>query len=149
MKRLVVLLVASAASVALAAGALPAQAAGQHARSGQTQMVKPTRVVANCNRLAVKPRRVVVTCADFGIFVVFRQYSSWTSTAALGSGIYRINDCKPSCVAGTVHRYQAQLRLGQVVKTKQGPVFSHLQVRYMKKGTMHRVGYALPTSLMG
>ena len=146
MKKLVVMLVALAASVALAAGALPAQVARHGAPTGQAQAVKQTRVVANCTRLAVKPRRVVVTCADGNIYVVFRQYASWTHTSALGRGAYWINDCKPTCVGGTFHHYPARLRLGQPVKTMQGQVFSHLQVRYVKQGMIHRVGYSLPTS---
>jgi hypothetical protein len=132
MKKLVVLLVALAASVALTAGASPAQAV-RHGAPAHAQAVKQTRVVANCTRLVVKPRRVVVTCADGNIYVVFRQYASWTKTAAVGGGAYWINDCKPSCAGGTFHRYPARLRLGRPVHTKAGMVFSRLQVRYTKK----------------
>jgi len=144
MRKLVVLLAALVAASALAAAELPAQAAGTDSPAGQ--VAKPTRVVASCSHLAVKPRRVVVTCADGNIYVVFRHYATWTHTAARGRGVYWINDCKPSCAGGTFHHYRAHLRLARVVKTRRGAVFSRLHVRYTTtNGTVHRVGYPLPT----
>jgi len=143
MRKLVVLLAALVATAALAATELPAQAA--RPRDPAAQAVKPTLVVASCTHLAVKPRRVVVTCADGGIYVVFRHYRFWTRTAAQGRGVYWINDCKPSCAGGTFHHHRAHLRLARVVKTRRGPVFSRLHVRYTTSGKVHRVGYPLPT----
>ena len=144
MRKLVVLLTALVATAALTTGVLPAQAAGSDSPAGFA--AKPTRAVANCTHLAVKPRRVVVTCADGGIYVVFRHYRSWTHTAATGRGVYWINDCKPSCAGGTFHHHRAHLRLARVVKTRHGPVFSRLHVRYTTpNGVVHRVGYQLPT----
>ena len=143
MKKLVALLVSLVASATLTAGVVPAQAAGPDTSAGRA--VQRTRVVAGCTHLAVKPRRVVVTCADGGIYVVFRHYRFWTRTAAQGRGVYWINDCKPSCAGGTFHHYRAHLRLARVVNTRRGPVFSRLHVRYSAKGTVHRVGYGLPT----
>ena len=145
MKKPVVLLAVFLTIVTLAAAQLPAQAAPDARPAAQAQALKRTRVVANCTHLAVKPHRVVVTCADGGIYVVFRHYRSWTHTVALGRGVYWINDCKPSCAGGTFHHYRAHLRLGRVVRTKRGPVFSRLHVRYTTNGTLHRVGYPLPT----
>jgi len=142
MKKLVVLLAVFLATATPAAAQLPAQAAKAPAAA---QAAQRTRVVARCTHLAVKPRKVIVTCADGGIYVVFRHYRSWTHTVALGRGVYWVNDCKPSCAGGTFHHHRAHLRLGRVVRTRRGPVFSRLHVRWTTNGTVHRVGYPLPT----
>jgi len=154
MKWLVVLLLGVLLPAALVAGPMPARAAQPIApavvrAATHVQAAMPTRVVANCTHLAVKPRRVVVTCADGGIYVVFRHYRAWTRTLALGRGVYWFNDCKPSCAGGTFHHFRAFLRLGAVVMTARGPVFSRLQVRYLRGGVLHRVGYRLPTRPFG
>lgn len=148
MKRLVVLLAILASALALTAGAAPATATS--AAGSVPQAAGRTRVLANCTHLAVKPRRVVVACADGGIYVVFRHYRSWRHLVARGRGVYSFNDCKPSCAGGTFHHYRgARLRLGHPVSTRRGPVFSRLHVRYVVHGKVHRVGYSLAVRPLG
>jgi hypothetical protein len=54
-------------------------------------------------------------------------WTSWTTTTAYGEGTAAVNDCQPTCAAGTVSRYPASI---YVFGTQPGPnpVFNDITV---------------------
>jgi hypothetical protein len=59
----------------------------------------------------VRPRQVVLACADGGFGVDHLSWIGWGGARAVGIGSAYANDCAPSCVAGHVRRYPALLIL--------------------------------------
>jgi|ERR1019366_8878986 hypothetical protein len=53
---------------------------------------------------AVKPKEIVLSCADGNAYIGSIRWSRWTSTSALGSGIYMLNSCKPDCATSRITR---------------------------------------------
>jgi hypothetical protein len=54
----------------------------------------------NCTREQYKPRTIILTCGDAGIWLGKLKWSRWNQTRAVGSGTFTWNDCKPNCAAG-------------------------------------------------
>jgi hypothetical protein len=57
----------------------------------------------------VRPHEVVFACADDGFGFDHLKWATWGGAQAIGLGSAYANDCKPTCVAGHVHRYPAVL----------------------------------------
>lgn len=57
----------------------------------------------------VRPHAVVFACADDGFGVDRLSWATWGGAQAIGLGSAYANDCKPTCVAGHVHRYPVVL----------------------------------------
>jgi hypothetical protein len=62
---------------------------------------------------SVKPHTFTITCADGNDFLAHLTWKHWASTAG-GKGIEYLNNCKPSCVAGHVHKFAALVGLFRV-----------------------------------
>jgi hypothetical protein len=70
----------------------------------------PPRGLPDClGHPQVRPHEVVFACADDGFGVDHLTWATWGGAQAIGLGSAYANDCKPTCVAGHVHRYQAVL----------------------------------------
>ena len=93
-------LIAVAASLLVAAAALPATA------GARTYM-------PDCqSKLRYQPRNVTVFCADAGMVVRRIDWTDWKDRRARGESRRALaNDCQPSCADGTFHRYQVRLLL--------------------------------------
>jgi hypothetical protein len=66
--------------------------------------------LADCaGRPVVKPRVVVLTCADAGVSAGQLSWTGWGSTFAAGVGIASVNDCSPDCADGHFHKYRIVL----------------------------------------
>ena len=77
-----------------------------HAAPGNT----PVRmVVFDCpgQPAQVKPRTIIVTCADGNILFDKLSWTSWTPGLASATGTLEENDCIPYCAAGHFHAYPA------------------------------------------
>ncbi|MEP9362575.1 hypothetical protein ABLE68_06380 [Nocardioides sp. CN2-186] len=131
-------------SLASAAFVLAATVAALPASATAAPAEPQTRVIADCVHRKVEPRTVVPFCADGNVWAVIKRYGSWGHQVAWGSGRLHMNDCDPSCSAGTVHSYQATFRLYRVVETRSGPMFTRLGVTYVKGGEQKNVHYSLP-----
>ena len=87
---------------------------------------------ANCRDERVKPRAIVVTCADANFRIVRIAWEAWTRTAASGSGTAKINDCDPNCVAGRFRSYPAvTVRLSHPVTCTATGVRQFTRLRYV------------------
>ncbi|MGC8511232.1 MAG: hypothetical protein ACP5PB_10230 [Acidimicrobiales bacterium] len=51
--------------------------------------------------LSVKPRTLVLSCADANTEITDVSWSNWGQSTAFATGTARWNDCTPSCAAGT------------------------------------------------
>ena len=70
-----------------------------------------TKVPRDCVHEAVKPHRIIVTCADANFFLSGLRWSHWGRKTATGNGTANINDCKPFCAQGHFHKYRVTVRL--------------------------------------
>ncbi len=53
-------------------------------------------VVINClGKGVVKPKQIVLTCADAGVILTGISWSSWTANTAKGTGTLAWNTCLP------------------------------------------------------
>lgn len=57
----------------------------------------------------VKPKNVVLTCADAGVSVGQLSWTGWGNAFAAATGIASVNDCKPDCADGHFHKYRIVL----------------------------------------
>jgi hypothetical protein len=86
----------------------------------------------NCGTEQFKPRRIVIACGDAGILLGKLKWSSWTGSSAKGTGVYKQNDCTPSCAAGKFKSYPVKVTLSKV-KTCPGqthPAFKQAALTY-------------------
>jgi hypothetical protein len=67
------------------------------------------RVVGNCLRSQVRPRSIVLACADANAQLTHLHWSSFGGASASASGDEYVNDCIPYCAAGHFHSYPVTL----------------------------------------
>lgn len=82
----------------------------------------------------VEPRSIVLTCADNGTGVEDVVWTSWTASAASGSGRLWQKDCVPDCASGGISHYAAVITLDRPVRTAKGLLFSRLIAKYTAVG---------------
>lgn len=75
------------------------------------------------------PASVPVACGDGSAVLTHLNWSSWTDTEASGRGVLELNNCEPSCAAGTFSPSTATVTLSDPMASRtQGEVFSLLAV---------------------
>jgi hypothetical protein len=93
-----------------------------------------TRVVANCSvapdTLAVRPKGIVIACADGNLGVEKMSWASWGASTATGRGTLYENQCEPNCAEGKFATYQVAVTLSTVKSSSQGAWFSELAVTW-------------------
>lgn len=74
----------------------------------------PVVDVARCpgDKAAVRPSLVQLEC-DGSADLEHLKWSAWGFKDALATGVYREDNCVPSCAAGTFHSYPVQFHLSQ------------------------------------
>lgn len=81
--------------------------------------------------LTVQPVDHLISCADANSGLSRMTWSAWADDEARGRGVYRWNDCVPSCAAGTEHRSPATIVLDRVRVQAGEPVFTRATIRYV------------------
>jgi hypothetical protein len=66
------------------------------------------------HRPRVRPKAIVIACADANFAIDHIRWSSWTRTRAVGTGTAHENNCKPNCAAGRFHSFPITVRLSKV-----------------------------------
>ena len=95
----------------------------------------PTRVLTCSLKLATKPSRYLLSCADANASWTGMSWSVWSASSASGRGILRQNDCTPNCVSGKFINYRATVTLSKIVTTKKyGTLFSQATFHYSVGG---------------
>jgi len=77
-----------------------------------------------------EPLSITLACADDGIGVQDMLWTSWTATAAKGSGLLWEKLCVPDCAAGRVGYYPVDVTLSSVRSSAKGHWFSELTVSW-------------------
>jgi hypothetical protein len=83
------------------------------------------RVFTDCFTSSRRPSAITITCADGNLSLRHAHWKWWGPRSAGGTGILRVNDCKPSCASGHFHHYRVTDRLHRVVHH----AFSRLSIR--------------------
>lgn len=106
---------------------------GVIAVAGAPATAAPVAHVSNCGELSTKPTELVLACADANEMLTELTWTGWSAGRATGKGRYEVNDCEPTCVAGTVRSYPVQVRL-LVPKAQSGSrVFTKVALKFTKK----------------
>ncbi len=116
----------------LAAAALLVPALGAQAAGGQ--VVFPSQ----CQGGKVKPKLVVLGCGDFNFYINHLRWKHWGSVRATGRGIAHVNNCKPSCEAGSFHEYRGKLQLRKIKLCSSDGKRHYTQARFSFRGDRPR-----------
>jgi hypothetical protein len=65
---------------------------------------------STCRAPKYKPKRIIVACADVGLYLTSMRWRGWNTTVAKGSGTAHANDCIPYCAVGHFHTNPAKVR---------------------------------------
>jgi hypothetical protein len=92
-------------------------------------------VVADCAAaapypLSREPVSITLACADAGIGVQDMLWTSWTATAATGTGLLWEKLCVPDCASGKMGYYPVNVTLSAVRASAKGQWFSELTVSW-------------------
>ena len=86
----------------------------------------------------IRPRTLVVTCADAYTQLTDTHWTTWTSSIAVGTTTFAMNLCKPYCTASKMSYFpNSAVQFSSPVMTKRGHVFSLLVVHYVSAGHSH------------
>jgi len=88
--------------------------------------------IVNCQGKAqVKPKQIVLSCADANLFVYKITWSKWDANGATGKGTLVWNTCLPkTCVDGIVQKYKVSVKLGRVASAPNISVFSGMTLTF-------------------
>jgi len=81
---------------------------------------------------------------DSTTFLADMKWTTWSGTEAVGTGTYKINDCRPNCAAGHVYPVAAVVTLSQPVK-----VCSASGIRWVWSHASFTFPGGLPAALQG
>jgi hypothetical protein len=88
----------------------------------------------DCSKPKVEPQRIVISCADDGIFVDSITWNSWKKRKATGEGTLNVNTCNPNCAEGNFKTYPVDMTLNKVRERKCGkkkvPLFLKLLLSF-------------------
>ncbi len=77
----------------------------------------------------IDPTSIPVACADGSAVLTHLDWTTWTADRATGRGTLELNNCSPSCAAGTFSPYRATVVLSRPMASRtQGQVFSLMLV---------------------
>jgi hypothetical protein len=93
-------------------------------------------VIVNCvGKQVVKPKQIVLTCADAGISVQKITWRYWNDNRARGRGTLVWNTCLPTdCASGIVQKYKARIVLDRVASGPGLTVFSRMVLTFPNGG---------------
>ncbi|WP_377270424.1 hypothetical protein [Peterkaempfera sp. SMS 1(5)a] len=96
------------AATAAAVTTVPASAASAPRATGGAT------VVVNClGSPEVRPKEIILACADANDLLSSLSWTSWSPGVATGNGVRQLNDCLPNCVGGHFHDYPVRITLSR------------------------------------
>src|SRR5262245_19684140 len=57
----------------------------------------------DCRHAAITPRQIMFACGDGGCYMTQGHWTIWHRYRAVGSAVFHLNDCTPSCAEGMFH----------------------------------------------
>ena len=118
-------LAALIAAVVLLVAVLGAEA------SGGKQVYFPNK----CTNAKVKPKLVVLGCADFNFYMKHVEWKHWQGPHATGRGDTFVNDCDPSCEQGDFHKYSGELRVHKIKRCPQDGLRHYTKAKFSFRGS--------------
>ncbi|HET7051648.1 MAG TPA: hypothetical protein VFI54_25485 [Solirubrobacteraceae bacterium] len=74
----------------------------------------PTTVFAiNCLQEQFKPKQITVACGDGAVRVSKLKWTSWSSSQATASGVYKVDTCNPDCASGRTQSFPVKITLSR------------------------------------
>jgi hypothetical protein len=70
-----------------------------------------TFVSHDCRHATIAPRQIMFACGDGGFYMTQGDWTSWHRFRAVGSALFHLNDCSPSCAGGTFHAMRGRIVL--------------------------------------
>jgi hypothetical protein len=123
-------IVCGAVLIIAAVGAGPAAAAASLSPAGTASVSRPAVEVCGVGRALVRPRSVVITCADHGEIAEDLRWSSWTGTRAAAAGTLTWRACSADCALSRQwDRAAADITLNRPVREPgKGVLFTRLDL---------------------
>jgi hypothetical protein len=92
----------------------------------------PSTGVVDCaGKVQVKPKQIVLSCADDNLAVTKVKWTKWDLNSAKGTGTLVWNTCLPkTCVDGIVQKYKVIVTLGRVASGPNVSVFSGMTLKF-------------------
>lgn len=90
--------------------------------------------VTNCGILDYKPTALLKYCADAGVRIDKIEWTTWSADGATGEGLYQINDCTPTCVAGKPHFADVEIILSKGKSIEGKKALTYISIK-TKDGT--------------
>jgi hypothetical protein len=115
---------------AVLVGAGPASATSLRASALAASNPRRTVYLLDCrgDRLKIKPKSVILACADDGILVEKASWTHWGRATATASAALAENDCTPNCAGGTFHSEPAHVTVTRVHKRNGVYVYGSISV---------------------
>ena len=118
----------TAAAVVMAAGVVTAAPAS-------AVDANDTGIITCLGKEVVRPKQIVVTCADGGVSVGKISWSRWDANSARGTGTLSWNTCLPTdCADGIVETYTVRITLGRVASGPSVSVFTRMILAFPDGG---------------
>ena len=83
-----------------------------------------------CELRTKRPETLTTVCADFGSALWEIKWVKWDAFGGRGEGIYRENDCEPSCAEGTISSRPATVLLSDLTFDGTRYFFNTAKVRF-------------------
>jgi hypothetical protein len=71
---------------------------------------------------------VMIHCGDGAISVTGITWSKWWAYGAEGDGTVKVNDCQPTCAAGSIQQYPGSIYVFGPLMANGGPIFQNVTV---------------------
>ncbi|MDO8310181.1 MAG: hypothetical protein Q7V58_17715 [Actinomycetota bacterium] len=89
--------------------------------------------------LTYMPTTHLLSCADANSGLTRLRWASWTDERAVGTGVYRWNDCDPDCAGGTEYTAKATVVLDRPRTQAGDRVFTRATVTYTDESGVQQV----------
>ena len=88
--------------------------------------------VMDCQGIApqVRPSELILACGDGAIRATDLRWTSWSATAARGSGKVGVDDCTPNCAIGSRVEYPANFELSAPAADRGATLLTELVIRF-------------------
>lgn len=111
--------------------------------------------VFNCGVIDFKPNSLTQFCADANVGVADIKWETWGANGATASATYALNNCEPTCVAGTWKYADVKISLSKPVTSQGKTVLSRLDLKttdskeMLPMGTTNKGGWDLESKPLG
>ena len=112
-------------------------------------VVGSSATVLTCSGAAVvRPRTLIVACADANTSLQSTHWSTWGSAGASGTTTFAMNLCTPYCAASPLSHFpHSSVTLSAPISSRHGTYFSSLVVRYRQGSTWKTFTFAWPAGV--